>query len=203
MLALITTTASDTFAQNLSLGIIAGGSVTDGFQTENSPANLHFFSTSKDYLIGPTIEWAFSPRWSIEADALFRELHFALAYIGPGGNLGSTNPEPVITWEFPVLVKYRLGSSRLRPFIEAGASFRTTGNLNGTNPSHYGFTAGAGVEMRAMKLNFAPVLRYTRWAADSGITPYQARSNSNQLELAVGVGTIPESTCTPWECIFP
>ncbi|MDP9171313.1 MAG: porin family protein, partial [Acidobacteriota bacterium] len=166
--------------QNLAVGVMAGGSLTDGFRTTTSSEVFHFFPTSKDYLIGPTLEWRFSPRWSVEADGLFRELHLGLAAIGPNGSLGSTNREPVVTWEFPILAKYRFALSRVRPFIEAGPSFRTTGNLNGTNPSHYGFTAGAGVEMHLKQLNVAPVLRYTRWAEDE-INPYQAQSNPNQL----------------------
>jgi hypothetical protein len=96
-----------------------------------------------------------------------------------------------------VLAKYRLGSRRLRPFIEGGAAFRTTGNLNGTNPSHYGFTAGIGIEVRALKLNFAPVVRYARWAEDSGTNHYTAISNPNQLELTVGVSNTPESNRRP------
>jgi hypothetical protein len=175
-------------AQNLSLGILAGGGLTDGFQTGISPDGTRFFSTSKDYLVGPAIGWSFSTHWAVEGDALFRELHLGVAGLNTNGTPGSTNREPVVTWEFPVLAKYRFRASGMRPLLEAGASFRTTGNLNGTNPSHYGFTAGAGVEMHAVKLNFVPVVRYTRWAQDAG-SNFQAKSNPDQLELAVGVNT--------------
>jgi len=34
-----------------------------------------------------------------------------------------------------------------RPFIELGPSFRTAHNKSGTEPSNYGITGGAGVEM--------------------------------------------------------
>jgi hypothetical protein len=184
-------------AQNLSLGIMAGGSVTDGFLGRTSPDAIRYFSTSKDYLAGPTLEWRFSPAWSVEGDALFRELHLGLESAAANGSAGGTNREPVVTWEFPVLAKYRLTTSGLRPFVEAGGSFRSTGNLNGSNPSHYGFTAGAGVEIQAGKLTFAPVVRYTRWAADSGVNAYRAVSNPNQLELAVGASTATASNRHP------
>ena len=46
-----------------------------------------------------------------------------------------------------MLAKYRFHWSKMNPFVELGPSFRTAGNLNGTNPSHYGFTSGLGVEM--------------------------------------------------------
>lgn len=51
--------------------------------------------------------------------------------------------------------------------VEAGPSFRLSGNLNAYNPSSYGLTAGGGVETHYKALNTGPVLRYTRWAGNS------------------------------------
>ena len=77
------------------------------------------------------------------------------------------------------------------PFAEAGPSFRLAGNLNGYNPSHYGITAGGGVETRTRGVLLSPTLRYTRWERDTPTYPgpsYQNfRTNANAVELVVGV----------------
>ena len=69
----------------------------------------------------------------------------------------------MLTWEFPLLAKYRFPTRRLQPLIELGPSFRATGNLNDADPSHFGITAGAGIETSLSRLKIAPVVRFTRW----------------------------------------
>jgi hypothetical protein len=175
--------------QSLSLGVVGGGSVTNAFQPYTPPGVdvLRLYSESKDYLIGPMVEWRFSRHWSAEVDGLYRKLHLTEAFVEPGGLLNSVSPSPVITWEFPVLAKYRFNLPRLKPFVEAGPSFRTAGNLNGTMPSHAGITAGLGVELHTAGLTLAPALRYTRWTADT-VSPFvNAHSKQDQLEMLVGV----------------
>ena len=183
---------SGVFGQKLSLGIVAGGSLTDAFPTTTVPvgpevgiAGFHNYSQAKDYIVGPAIEFKLSGHWSIEADGLYRKLHFTTSALLFDGTLNSVSPSPVITWEFPVLAKYRFHFLHLEEFAEAGPSFRTAGNLNGTSPSHQGATAGLGFQLHAGKIGIAPELRYTRWAADNWQAGYQ--SNPNQLELLVAV----------------
>lgn len=55
--------------------------------------------------------------------------------------------------------------------------------------SSFGGTFGAGVEKRIGPLRLAPELRYTRWRADAGSSgsPFDLRSNPNQLDLLLGV----------------
>lgn len=86
------------------------------------------------------------------------------------------SPFRVETFEFPVLAKYRFGVGKLRLFAEAGPSFRAAGNLN-FYPSHYGASAGVGVEMPWRRLNIALALRYTRWAPDT--SPLRSVSQLN------------------------
>src|ERR1035441_1720740 len=99
------------FGQSLSIGLVGGAAVTDGFRTETIPVSgnyfigMRFFSTSKDYIAGASIEMRFTPRWSLEADGMFRELHLTWAAVQPDGVLNSVSPAPVVTWEFPVLAK--------------------------------------------------------------------------------------------------
>jgi hypothetical protein len=185
--------------QNLSIGIIGGGSLTDAahdFTTSYSGApSSRVWSPSKDWMAGATIEYRIRSRFSVEVDGIYRELHVTWASVLPNGTLNSVSPSPVVTWEFPVLAKYRFGQSNWKPFVEAGPSFRTTGNLN-FYPSHYGGTAGFGVETRRSGWTFAPVVRYTRWAPEinsGGAGHLQA----NQLELLLGIGRTSESNLSP------
>lgn len=128
-------------AQHFSYGVAIGTALTDDFNSKGPfPPNQRFFqegirSAGKSVIVGPVLQWNFAPHFAVEANGLFRELHFDSL------EAGSHNSNPTITWEFPVLAKYeftalRSGSIRFRPFLEAGPSFRTTGNLN-TTPSHF------------------------------------------------------------------
>src|SRR5580692_2422963 len=190
-------------AQNLSIGLVGGGSLTDSFPTENfsggppgGPTGIRYYSSSKDYIVGAMLEYRFTPHWSVEADGLFRTLHLTFAGIEPNGSLNSVSPSPVITWEFPVLAKYRLAARKWTPLVELGPSFRTAGNLNGANPSHAGVTAGVGVELHAGKLNIAPTLRYTRWAEDHAFSDLP-KSAPNQVELVAEFSAASESDAHP------
>ncbi len=147
------------------------------------------YSQSKDWVLGGMIEWRLTSSWSVEADGLFRTLHMTRA----------SGPAPVITWEFPILAKYRLlPHGRVRPFIEGGPAFRTAGNLNGTNPSHFGVSGGAGVETHWLGLNFAPTVRYTRWARDDPSGSFAPpTTRQDQVEILVSVGRASESHWRP------
>lgn len=164
-------------AQNLSVGITAGGSVTNAFETINNSGFVSY-SQKKDYVVGAMLEYHLPRSLSIEVDGLFRELHLAVAEFG-------SHAEPVVTWEFPVLVKYRYHLSKINPFVEAGPAFRTTGNLN-AKPSHHGIAAGIGIEAHWKTLDIAPVVRYTRWARDNDLST-GPQSKSDQLELLVQI----------------
>ena len=113
---------------------------------------------------------------ALEANGLYRRLHF------------NDGPDVVVTWQIPVLAKYRLSAPGVRPFVEAGPSFRLSGNLHATSPSHYGITIGWGAEKQVRGLKLAPGLRYTRWAADGKLirASFQTLTDANQVELLVG-----------------
>ncbi len=171
-------------AQNLSLGIAAGGAPTDAFEA-SANSGQYFRSESPGYLVGATLEYYLPQSFSIEVDALFRELRLT--------DIAGTqiSPMAVVTWEFPVLAKYRFHGTKLTPFLEAGPAFRSAGNLNEANPSHAGFTAGAGVETHWRGLEFAPTLRYTRWARDDNSSGPDTKPD--QLEILLGIGSRPRS----------
>jgi len=71
-------------------------------------------------------EFRMSLKSSIEIESLYRRLRFR------------ESPDVVLTWEFPILAKYKLSSRRFAPFVAAGPVFRATGNLNNVDPSHWG-----------------------------------------------------------------
>lgn len=181
------------YSQPISVGVVGGGALTSGFEMSTIPASASgfspsysFYSTSKGYVVGASIEVRLPFRLSIEADALSHPLSYASAATYPVGAGSYTNPSAtVLTWEVPLLVKYRFSNKRINPFVEAGPSFRASGNPNGTAPSNYGISIGGGVELRALLLRFAPEIRYTRWAVDQPVPPW-AKTNPNQAELLVG-----------------
>jgi hypothetical protein len=177
-------------------GVIGGVALTDAFDHETTgfiigpngiePMRSRSYSTLKDYAIGPMVEVGLpGSGLSVEIDALYRPMNLTMAGVRPDGSLHSISPATVVTWQFPALAKYRFGSRSVKPFIEAGPSFRVSGNLNDASPSTYGGTAGLGVEAQLGKLRIGPVARYTHWAADPDYVG--SRTKRNQVELLVGL----------------
>jgi hypothetical protein len=158
---------------------MAGIPLTNDFPPE-SPDSPEYSGEAKrtaDFrsVAGLMAEVELTRNLSIEANGLYRRLHFENA------------PEVVVTWQIPVLAKYTFSLKPLRPFVAAGPSFRAAGNLNYTNPSHIGLTAGAGIDARWRLLKISPTVRYTRWAED-GSTPYASQNltKRDQVELLFG-----------------
>lgn len=157
------------WAQLFSAGVIGGAAITDDFQNRSfaSPTYSSLaYSTSKSYVIGPSVEVRLPLHLSVEANALYHPLHFTSAIRFPNGTLNSVSPATVVTWEFPALAKYRFRLPLMAPLIEVGPSFRIAGNLNNTAPATHGVTFGVGGETGWGRLKLAPVIRYTHWAAD-------------------------------------
>lgn len=181
--------------RRVSLGLVAGGSLTDDVGQESSATfaipggaleteHSRFFSTHKDYIVGAMVEFGLPWRMALEIDGLYRPMNFTFAAVLPNEPLNSVSPNTIVTWEFPVLAKYRFPMRKVKPLIEAGPSFRSSGNLNGTAPSSYGGTFGLGVEVHAWKLKIAPVIRYTHWAGEGR---YEPHTKPNQVEALVGI----------------
>jgi len=183
--------------QTLSIGVVSGAGLTSDFRnyyTQTGGTALIEYSTPKRYLVGAMLEFGLPAHISLEVDGLFRPLEYTFAGVEPNGALNSVSPSPVITWEFPVLAKYRFAPGPLGPFVEAGPSFRTAGNLNGSNPSHRGVTVGAGLETHLWGMDIAPTLRYTRWASDPRDF---VETTPDQIELMVAFSRQSESIWRP------
>ena len=162
------------------LGVIAGVPLTGDLHHPESPGAPYSGDNSRiadfRFAAGVMAEIPLGSGWSIEANGLYRRLHYR------------DSPAVVVTWQIPVLAKYTFERRRLQPFLEGGPSFRLAGNLNSSNPSHYGVTAGAGITAKAARMRLTPVLRYTRWAQDAR-THYTSQyfTRLDQVELLVGI----------------
>jgi hypothetical protein len=171
-------------------GIKGGFSITDSFSPGGDPPNVFSQSVTKDYIVGPTVEFRLPLGLSLEADLLYRPASLELQAVvvtNPTTNPTlSTTPwmkQHVNTLEFPALVKYRLPVFRLKPVLEAGPSFRAGGSSYSL--THYGFTAGGGLEFKIPFVRLSTDLRYTRWGGSSFLG--EATPNNNQVELLFGV----------------
>jgi hypothetical protein len=189
LLAPLTALAQSPFP--ISLGIKGGSALTEAFSDRSSTVNVaNPYSPPRDYIVGPTLELRLPLGVSVEADALYRPLHVSSIY---GGQYPAGEPETLNSWEFPILAKYHFGFPFVKPFIEAGPSFRRVSELPNDSPhlSAKGVSAGIGVELKALIIRVAPELRYTHWGpasktALSGFS-FNTSSNSNQVEFLLGI----------------
>ena len=178
-------------AQHLSIGIKGGVPITGAFSdfTENGVNTItHTFSDSNQYVIGPMIELHLPLGLSVEADGLYRPLNLATeTRIVPSTVIRSVTN--ITSWEFPILGKFRLPFPIVKPYVEAGPSFRWVGS-NATYISNTGVAFGGGVELKLGRLRLGPEIRYTRWASDApaptGVA-FFAPSSANQTEFLVGL----------------
>jgi hypothetical protein len=166
------------FGRPLSLGVVAGFGLTkllrDG---EDFVFQSAFTSDSHPPVGGMMIGIRLRNRLALEIDALYRPTHII-----------DTERTAFLTWQVPVLATYKMSASKIAPLIELGPSFRAIAHANSDEHSHYGISGGAGVVTRLRSLTVAPVIRYTRWAADKdrrGLEPYTAIRPS-QVELVLG-----------------
>lgn len=175
-------------ASPLSIGIKGGVALTDAYSDDTyTLTNVTYrnYSDTKDFIIGGFAELRLPFGIGAEADALYRPLHYTTV---TSTLLSSTASGYNSTWEFPIVAKYRLPFPIVKPYVEAGPSFRSTTN-NTRYLSNHGFALGAGVEVKAILVRISPEIRFTRWGSDgtptAGSAP--AYSNPNQVEFLVGL----------------
>jgi|SRR5579863_1535476 len=182
---------SAAMAQPFSVGIVAGVPLTDGLSdvTQSGVDVIsRTYSNSKLYIVGAMLEVRLPLGLGIEADGLYRPVNSAMdLQVVPGPVYHYS--ENVATWEFPILGKYRFKFLPiLKPFVEAGPSFRTIGSgLSWV--SRKGISAGAGVEIKVLKLRIVPEIRYTHWGSDAAPTAqsgFLPPSKQDQAEFLVG-----------------
>jgi len=144
------------------------------------------FSDTHSPILGLSVELAFPKKFSFEVNALHRTLNLENRLLFPDGTRSNSGGKSIATWEFPVLLKYRLPGIRgLRPFLEGGPSFRTRDNPAPTEPSQFGATAGAGVEFHLGRFRLSPAVQYTRWQFDGNYP--RIATKRDQLEFLTGI----------------
>ncbi len=197
----------------MSAGVVVGRSITGGYTDRVYYFNLppsepggpwelwigRSWSRSRDWVVGGTLETRLTEAWSLEVNGLYRQLHgqsgsFRLTPDWrPGQKPTAAGPSPpVVTWQFPLLARYRFQGRNVRPFVALGPAFRTAGNLSEEFPSRHGIAVGAGFETRWGTLKISPTLRYTLWAG--GESP---RYQSDQVEFLVGFSRASEEAWRP------
>jgi opacity protein-like surface antigen len=115
------------------------------------------------------------------------------------------------SWEFPILIKWAVLPGPVRPFVDAGASFRHISGVkqvqqsilqplglstsSTSNPVEFhkatdeGFVFGGGLEFKLGKLRITPELRYTHWGSENFHDPVASllRTNRNQGDFLLGI----------------
>src|SRR5947209_5417710 len=165
------------FGQLFSFGAKVGVPLTDALAPLTT-GSLQTFSGSKNILIGPMIELHLPFGFSINADGLYRSLDVSFS----GITRSSTS---YASWEVTPALRYRfLHTPIVKPFAEAGPSFRFVASPLDQGMSDHGFTLGAGVEVKILRVRIAPELRFTRWGSDHNVPltiPFQ--TGQNQAEF--------------------
>jgi len=167
-------------AQPVVAGLKIGVPFTDAFQNTPYPTVATLTASSNSYTLGPFVEVRLPLHLAIEADALYRGLHF--------NNL--TASATTGQWDFPVVAKYKLFKGPVKPYIEGGLDFSHLSDAKNfivaNHTSNFGVVLGAGVEIHALVLRISPEVRYTGdvLKSFSGIV----NTNRNQLAFLVGIG---------------
>lgn len=199
---LMLTGATVAYSQLFSIGIKGGIPVADAYQNAFYPGTAAY---QRRYIVGPTAEVHLPLHFSFEVDALYRRSGLSYAYTTAVGPFYPTFPafgrDRANDWQIPFLGKWMPGAGPIRPFLDAGVSYRhlsdqTTEQLlsSPSIPSFNSFsrstntvggTFGAGLMFKLLFVRISPEIRYTRWSSPDYIG--DARSNSNQFDLLLGL----------------
>ncbi len=192
------------FAQPFSIGVKGGVPITDAFNSVQGQ-EASYFTNTKRYLIGPTGQVNLPLGFAVEVDALYKRLGYQ--YLA-NPTTGTVTAQTVAnSWEFPILVKWALPVESLRPFVDAGATFRNisgvhqvqqvfgVGSSSTDNPVEFhkstdeGFVFGGGLEFKLGHLRISPELGYPLWGGENFLDPVSAllRTNRNQGDFLLGI----------------
>jgi len=192
-------------AQPISVGVKGGLPLTEFVDTFSDGGVT--LRSSNHLIIGPSVELRLPGGIGVELDALYRRFNYnanssvvnSILHIDTSGN----------HWEFPLLLKKRLGGEGpVHPFVAAGFSFSKLSGLKSvvTNPQSTltlnqpaelkndfatGVVIGGGIDIKALLIHIIPEIRFTRWnrdQIDGTIIPTRSlSSNRNQAEFLIGV----------------
>jgi opacity protein-like surface antigen len=200
--------ATQAYGQHLEIGIKGAARPTSQLEGYGTPE-------SRPYLVGPMIQLNLPGGFAVEVDALYSRFGYTSSTSDIVGNF-YTYRDRANSWQFPVLLKYRLHFAGLRPYVLAGwdpehatGTTKTTGSVvsNPYDPNHtrtyqqfsiddqygtnHGLAAGGGVEFGGRHWRVSPEVRYVRWK-NPMFSSYQShgfflRVPQNEVQLLVGV----------------
>ena len=195
-------------AQPVSIGVKVGVPITDAVETFRG-TSASYATNTKRYLVGPTIQFNFPARFSLEVDALYKRLGYQYDQSLANGTVYAKTVAN--SWEFPALVKFAILPGPIRPFVDAGGALRhfsgiaqlrrtvnaglapvdvelnTATEFNKRND--VGFVFGGGVEFKLGRIRVTPEFRYTRWGSENFRDPVNAllRTTRNQGDFLLGL----------------
>jgi len=182
------------YPQLVSFGVKAGVPLNDALHGSSNGAAFPLSLDTGRWLVGPTVELHLPFRLSFEVDGLYRRDKFQLqtSQSAPPGEWFSRVPVSVINhyslndWQFPFLAKYEIRSGALRPFVDAGVTYRhLSGEPYIEDRNQAGFTVGGGVTLKLSFLRLSPEIRYTRWSSRE-VDDFYVSTTQNQTDLMVG-----------------
>jgi hypothetical protein len=193
-------------AQPVTVGVKAGFRTTNDLEGAGT-------SESKYYMFGPMVEVRLPYGFAFEADALYRRFGYSSTTYGLLGDT-FTDRERANSWEFPLLLKYRLSHRGVRPFVSAGYAPRHIGggstasgftvaypsgsrvpysySSNTRYDTDHGLVAGFGVAWKFGRLHISPEARYVRWKhppySYEGSRGYYLLVPQNEVQVLLGMG---------------
>ncbi len=164
------------YSQIFSLGVKAGVPLTDGLNSQ-SFSNISATTGTERWIVGPTAEIHLPFRLSFEVDALYRRDNYTTH------QPSFSYSQAVSNWQIPFLGKYELHGGLLRPFVDAGVTYR---NFSASVPANKaGFTIGGGITLKLLFLRLSPEFRYTHWGTNTSIGQIVSGAG-NQADFLVG-----------------
>ena len=176
-------------AQSLSVGFLGGAPFQDVVKSTTT-TGITSVAKSTNFTVGPAIQVNLPANFRVEVDALFRPYSFGLVSALTGVNVSAKQ------WSFPLLAQYRLGKSRVQPFVEGGLSFDHLSGLTSAvkatlasgpgqllHQDNASIVLGAGLDVKIPLIRVSGEFRFTR----PTVSNFANISNLNQAEVLVGV----------------
>jgi len=195
--------ASAAYPQSVSFGLKGGVPLSNALKVANAST---YTSDRAPFVIGPVVELGLPLGLAVEADLLYRRIEYAGSDLQTFAPMTSRTTGQV--WELPILAKYRFPGVLLRPYIEAGLSFRrfaafdqrttligTPSQTSSTDQppevkgrAAAGATLGAGLELHLPVVRLSSEIRYTRWGSTSILATLGGLTTQlNQADLLLGI----------------
>lgn len=169
-------------------------------------------SESKRYVVGPMFEVGLPLGLAVEVDALYRREGYRTTFGNFAGS--SFSRERANSWEFPLLLQYKLPLPVAKPYVVAGYAPQVingqidsngfsinlltgeqtfSSSRTGTNwDVSHGLVVGGGIQLGIGALRLSPEVRYTYWKNPAinvfGPQGYAFQSAQNQVDVLVGIG---------------